>query len=202
MPSYTIYSGSDDGYVLSSGVSWTIVKSGSNLQAVDTSTAAGVGKTLVVSTYVAHQAALVFDTSSIPDSATVDDVDLVLTSQSNTSITADLEARAHDWGPTLSTSDWQSDWDSEDLLASYDLSGGWVSGTEYTLSGVPAFNSYIDKTGSTYLMVSISTIDGIAPAGNENPTIYLEEQAGTSQDPRLEIQTTEDPDFTPFVIWL
>lgn len=123
--------------------------------------------------YYAYQAFWSFDTSVIPDGVTVTAVDLLTQAIEGPTGNFLLEARAHDWGDTLTTADFVAgdDLAGKTLLAS--LMAGDLSTVQLTaLTSESAFTNAIDTAGYTRLMVSDKR-QRIGPAPTSSEFVVL-----------------------------
>jgi hypothetical protein len=138
-----------------------------------------------------------FDTSSIPDDATVTSVVFSLGMADNQSVTDFIaEARLHDWGGTLETTDWVSgaDLGSKLLLATFD-SAAYVDEAynAFTESGT-ALSDNINKAGSTrFLVCSDRHRLGTQPSGSEYLDAYGQNSPPGDLRPKLTITYDEAP---------
>lgn len=205
MASYTFYPDAD-AYLMSESASWTQARDGlGTFTAYSSGATLTLGKLLSSGTYYAYEAFLSFDTSSIPDTAEITAAVLSVAAAVTDSKTWTLQAKAFDWGGTLSSSDWQdaTEWAALTLLAEYAMSGGWTSGNRYNLTEYGTnLQAAINKTGSTRMILASSNISGIAPSGDDATQMHASEATGTTNDPKLEVTTFEPPSFTPFVMWI
>jgi hypothetical protein len=146
---------------------------------------------------VVYEGFVSFDTSSIPDTDTIDSATLSLTAATDASYTDfTIEARTKDWGASLTSVDWVAGADLSGLalLASYATASGWVGTTTYAFTSESAFRSAVSKTGTTYVMVSSSrTRVGNEPSGDEYVSTYSANQSGTTYDPKLVVTHTAAP---------
>lgn len=146
-----------------------------------------------------HESFLSFDTSSIPDGATITSVVFSLygmTAPFTTSFTT--QARLQDWGTTL---------EAGDYVAGASLSGLTLLATFASSSfALEAYNDFtnvafpanINKTGFTrFLINSDRHMNGNVPTDDgEIIEWYQEGEAGTSKDPKL-VVTFTNPAMAP-----
>ena len=142
--------------------------------------------------YLCYQVCLEFDTSSIPDTDVVSQVDLMLdgtTDFSTNDFTA--EARAYDWSSET--------WIAGDNLGNYDLLATWNSAdyssgyNTFTEEG-SNFQEAIDKQGTTWVHISGANQRlNAQPSANEYVLFSNSETAGTTSDPKLVITHTIPP---------
>jgi hypothetical protein len=187
----TFFSSSEDGRIRSIHSVYSTARAGSSLAMDKTSAGAGsqtIGQHFDATNYTCFEMFLDFDTSSIPDTDTIESVVLSVYGNANESTTDfTVEARLHDWGPTLETADWVAGADlaSKTLLATFNTASWTIAGyNDFTSDG--AFVSNINKTGVTRLVLCSSRHRvGTTPTGLERVHIYASEQADTTQDPKL-----------------
>lgn len=107
--------------------------------------------------FAVREAFLSFDTSSIPDDATIVDVDLIITGGSfGPAVTDTFEARLFDWSTSVTTADWiaGANLGNHTLVATFD-SANWASGVASTwVENGTAFRTGINKSGVTRLVLS------------------------------------------------
>jgi hypothetical protein len=146
--------------------------------------------------YRCYEAFLSFDTSVIPDDDTITAATLYLYAYADESDTDFvMEARAYDWGATLSADDWVpgADFSGKTLLASKTTAGG-ISTEAYTeLVSEAALTSAIDKTGNTrFVLCSSRMTNGNSPSGDEWVRIY-ESSAAAGLRPKLVVEHSGAP---------
>lgn len=102
--------------------------------------------------YVCFESFLSFDTSTIV--GTITSVVLSLRSDGDGGMSGSVEARLHDWGPTLTTADWVAGADlaSKTLLAAYPM-GTWPLHGWRALTSEAAFIANINRTGKTRMVI-------------------------------------------------
>lgn len=206
MASYTFYGVTADGYIQSRNASWATCQVGSGLNAVTADSADLIGH-FNNSGYGVNQAFFDFDTSAIDDASEVLDATFSLYVSNTYSLSGgspSWEARAYDWGASLTTADWRSaaQWNALDVLATRAFSG--MTGGSYhafTSYGVNLAN-WINKAGNTRFMVCTDNWTGIAPSSLCYAVASFADEAGTTKDPKLEVTTFEPPAFTPQVMWI
>jgi hypothetical protein len=143
--------------------------------------------------YTVHRLFLFFDTSAIPDDATVTSATLSLYGKTDLS-TTDFLMTVQNGQPTyptdpLATTDYNKAYYSDDggSLTTDGLST--VAYNDITLNSTG--ESWISLTGTTKLCVRSSRdIAGTTPTGNEYVQVYLAEETGTSKDPKLTVNYT------------
>lgn len=141
-------------------------------------------------TYSVRHLHLEFDTSVIPDGATVEGVTLVLNGDTY-NYTDDgvhtIEAHAWSFGAELTTDDWCDPRNLGDPLASM-LSSAWSTSADNLLVGGAAFIAAINKAGMTQLVMSSDRArSSTAPTGRNNTCT---DTAGDTR-PRLIVQYSD-----------
>lgn len=139
--------------------------------------------------YIVYEGFESFDTSVV-GSDTVSAATLTLTAWGNSGSSGDtLEARAQDWGVSLTTADWiaGASLSNNTLLAS--IAMGWTGEAVKTLTSEAAFVSNINGSGSTRILLSSNQQRlGNVPSGmGLIATWYTADEAGTSKDPKLTV---------------
>lgn len=113
------------------------------------------------------QGFLDFDTSSIPDTATITSVALTMDVIGNGDVeTWTMQARLHDFGGSITAADFVagSGLSAKTLLATYDMTGVGLGSITMAESGT-AFRTNINKTGNTRIILcSNLQVAGIAPS--------------------------------------
>lgn len=186
----TVYSGTNDGYAQSTSATYATALSGSGVT-VDTGSATYVGQ-FVSGFYFVLEGFLTFDTSGLPDSDVVSNVDLMLDGASDSS-TTDFTMNARDvtsaWTEPLDASDWktQANLSGYTLLATWATSGYSGGYNTFTPNG-SNFNSAIVLTGTTRVILSSARAEaGTTPTGNEYVGFEQADASGTTVDPKLVI---------------
>lgn len=160
-----------------------------------------VGQETSSSNYRVWRAYVSFDTSAIPDDATVTSATLYLAASSDNSVTDfDIKVYRLAWTEGLCANQ-EANFDAA-YGASATLEGtlrntssGWSSGTYYSMSVDPAG---ISKTGDTkYSVVSSRDINANSPTGAEYVDFYSADSSGTTYDPYLVVVYTEATTATP-----
>ena len=141
--------------------------------------------------YNCYEGVIVFATSGIPDTDDVSDVVLSLDGSidgSTTDFTVNAASSAYDGGAALTT-----DYVAGSLLsalsqyATFATSGYSADYNAFTSLGA-AFNSAINKTGNTAIMIySDRHSAGTTPTGEEYVGFTDADAAGTTVDPKLDI---------------
>jgi len=187
----TVYSESSDGRVETIASTWASAYGGNSPSA--DSANAYMGSIYSDPWYLCNHFYINFDTSDIPDDATIDSATLSLygrDDQSDTDFT--LEVYAHNWGDTLETGDWLIPGDFSGLTrVAYKSTSGGISNSAYTdFSSDAAFLTNISKTGFTRLVgTSDRFIATTEPTGRERVRFYVNEDAG--KQPKLVVAYTE-----------
>lgn len=139
------------------------------------------------------RALLKFDTSSIPDTATILSATLTLTATTDSSDTDfDVVIRKHDWSAQDPVSAGNREAAYDGVLAASSENSIWrnTSGiavnTPYTSGALDT--TRINKTGATYYsLISSRDIAGNQPAGNEFIVLALSENATAAYRPILNV---------------
>lgn len=143
--------------------------------------------------YTCGEAFISFDTSSIPDDATIDSVVLHLYGQADFSTTDfTVQARIFDWGGALATGDWQDGTELAALtLAATFPTSSWSTAGYNEFTSETAFKSNVSKTGNTRIVICSSRqVAGTTPTGNEVVNFWTVDETGTSKDPKLVVTYT------------
>lgn len=199
MPTTTVYSSTDDGYIESShGTYATARGTGGSRTANSTDISALIGQYYDgAATYYVYEGFLDFNVSAVPNVVGATNVDLKLTSQdfyidtNNFTITAGNIA---DYA-SLATADWVAGASLSGLstAATHATSSGWVGETQYTFtnSGTVLLDDVKGAGNTSLLLYSSRTSGNNTPTDNEYIAMYTSNQTGTSQDPQLEITAPE-----------
>jgi len=164
----TVFSSPADGYIASKNTDYLIARAGAALVATAGGDA-GLGNDYYDLQYQIQQAFLSFDTSVIPDTATINSVGL-----SGQGIGSSfgsgwaMHARAHDWGIALDTGDFVAgaNLGAKTLLATRAFAGDWSTTAYNAFTSEAAFLGAVNKTGYTRLLVHIdTTASTVAPSG-------------------------------------
>jgi hypothetical protein len=180
-----------DGDIGSQDPTYATARSGAGLSANttdpgDVAFRPTVGQTFDTS-YRCYEAFYRFDTSSIPDDDVVDSATLSiygLLDQSTTDFI--IQARAFDFGDTLTTADWRSgnpagagSLDEYTLVATFDTAAGWSTSGYNNFTSEAAFAAAISKTGFTSIILGSSRhLAGTTPTGSERVLGYYAEKGG------------------------
>ena len=188
---YVIRAETSDARIYSANATYSTARAGSGLtvDAVSDTTSGLVGQQLSGGTYYCIEGFEAFDTSVIPDGATVLSALLSLTPSGDFSATDfTVEARLHDWGATVDTSDWVAgaDLGTKTLLAS-------ISSADYNAGGMDlaseaAFAANINKTGMTRILLCSSRHRGNnTPVGDEFLSFCMADHATAASRPTLTV---------------
>jgi hypothetical protein len=196
MATYVIYADAADGWVYSQNATYTTARSGGTLAADNSGAVTAVGQRLATSVYYCHETFLSFDTSSVvgtPDSASLE---LYGYSSDTDGVGGwTVNARAYDWGASLTTGDW---------IAGASLSGNALRATFASSSfATSAYNAFTAEStfkdnlaNPVRLVLSSSRHEaGTVPANStttgdaadERLIFQTTDTSGTSQDPKLTI---------------
>ena len=177
-----------EGDVDSSDVTYATARTSGSLVATANHS---VGQEVFAGTFYCREAFILFDTSGIPDTDTVSGVVLSLdgtTNASTTDFTSTVAASSYNGGVTV-TGDWVDGSTLSGLtsLATFGSAGYDAAYMAFTSAGA-AFNSAINKTGNTSLIVFSSRHSaGTEPPNSEYITYTDADAAGTTEDPKLDI---------------
>jgi hypothetical protein len=179
LTTYTIYGDTTDGYLTAASQNQATASS------VDTTWNIFVGQQ--VGGF--YEGALAFDTSIVVGTITAATLSVYGMSDSSTTDFT-FEARLHDWGATLTTSDWVpgNQLGTKTLLASMATSA-WSASGYNALTSEAAFLSSINQAGFTRLLLCSSRHRlNTAPSGTEYVGVIAADTGGTSQDPKLVVE--------------
>ncbi len=204
MSTVTVFSDPTDGRMTSQSdagnYAAALAGTGNILTATTANVQAGVGQSLIAGSYAVRTAAMMFDLFAAGMTAgnlvTAATVSMYLLG--GTTINFVFEMRAFNWGPTLTTADWVpggATLGSKTLLASATTLGSTINVyMPLTNSGtalVDALNAALASDGKLYVIVnSANSVSATAPTGTEQITVTMNEQAGTTQDPKIDITYT------------
>lgn len=188
----TIYAESADGHMLGYSSVYSSARADSdNCYASDVSSRIGQ---MYSGSYSVYRGFLSFDTSGIPDDATVTSAMLYVCASLDQSITDfELKVYRYGWSEALCSSQ-EANWDGaygagatlEGMLRN--TSAGWNAGTYYSMT-VAA--SGINVAGDTkYTVVSSRDVNANTPSGNEYVDYYTTDYTGTDKDPYLVVMYT------------
>ena len=201
MTTVTAYGISRDGYLLGAdNTVYSAAREGTTT--VGYNLAALIAGQYGAGSYACYESFIAFDTSSIPDGATITQVELSLyltDDKSDTDFT--VQVRPKTWtGSGLTPADWVAgaDIDALTLLATLNSSGIGATGAYKTFAENGSnFRAAINKTGNTELILTSSRhAAGNTPTGYEYLVFQDADNAGTDQDPKLVVTYTENTNYT------
>lgn len=172
MTEVVISASGEYGWIYSQHDTYSVARAGNGSKLVDISGELTLGQIFVALTYYCYESFLNFDTSSIPDSATIDTVQLemYLTSDQSASDFT-IEVASNDYGSTLTSTDFVAGNTTSALtnVATLATSGIGATGAYKNFSEVgTTFRVTINKTGTTRLILRSNEFDdNSAPTGNE-----------------------------------
>ena len=182
-------SATNQGYVQSGSLTPTSAQDGANLIADTTNVLCVVGQDLNVN-YYAWESFLEFDTSAIPDDATITGATVsVWISTDNSATDFTIEVRSFDFGTSVTTADFRNraQLGAATLLASRSTSGLTV-GAYNDLTSDANLLTTISMTGTTRVVLCSSRQRaGTTAAGQEYVYISSPLASGTTQDPKLTV---------------
>jgi hypothetical protein len=194
MTTSTFFSDVSDGRVESTSTVYATARAGAGLSVNTTSTTTSFGQNFTTPNYVLRQVFLGFDTSSIPDTDTIDSVVLSLSGTIDPGDNNDdPEARIFDWGTTVETTDWRDGtaYNALTRVATRDNSITWsvVGYNDFASDGT--FITNINTTGFTRLVVCTAEFAAAgAPLIDERFGLFMADQADTTNDPKLVVNHT------------
>lgn len=215
MTTTIVFGEASDGAISSQNNTYSTARAGSSLAVNSTGTyltangtndppvsgGTGVGQVELGGFYVLVEAFLAFDldSASIPGGDSITDADLVLVQDSGQSTGYTINARAYDWGASLTTGDWVpgSDLSSLDLLASHAVAST-SSGTRTFVSNGSELVDFTEanRAGVARMVLASSELEsGSAPGSIQTRHIrfFAANASGTTNDPRLVIEHEEVP---------
>ena len=137
--------------------------------------------------YGCREAFVKFDTSSLPDGATITSVLLEMKLSTDSSVTDFIaEVYVKDWGAAVDTGDWVAGASLSGLtrVATIDSNGIGATNAYKSFTSDAAFLTAINTTGTTYLMLASSRHRaGSAPSADEQ--LYWAQNAGNQ--PKLTV---------------
>lgn len=189
-PPTDYYGETADGYIYGRSATYSVARS-TSYGCYSADAVAYIGQNFVASEYIIYRGYLSFDTSAIPDDATVTAATLYVCADADES-TTDFLVRCYRyaWVEALCTNQ-EANYDGaygagatlEGTLR--DTAAGWVAGTYYNLAVATAG---INKTGDTkYDLVSSRDVAGTVPTGLERVQARTADYADTTSDPYLSI---------------
>ncbi len=209
MPTYTIYASASDGEVNSDDTTpnYLNMRAGTGSPGLVAGGTASANQfvynsfeaTKSASTYLARQYFHEYDTSGIPVSETVTSVVFSLYGSAKAgSNNLTVETYAYDWGGSLTTADWTAGASigALSLLATFPLgvlAVNWsTSGYNNFTENGTNFQTAINKGGITRLMCCLDSLrSAVAPVVVNQIRFSAADTSGTTQDPKLVIQTTQ-----------
>jgi hypothetical protein len=203
MTTNTYYSEAADGHILGQSATYATARSTSTASD-DTSTVNSVGQNFGGGQYFVFRGFLSFDTSAIPDDATVDSATLGVCADADSSVTDfNVQIYRYAWAETIAANR-EANFDGA-YGGSATLEGtlrntasGWTSGTFYTLA-VDAAG--INVSGDTkYTICSSRDIGSNTPGGSEFVNFRSGDYASTTSDPYLEVTYTEAATGQPVTV--
>lgn len=189
----TVYSDAADGRLRSTNATYATAAAGGAAAATTTNTSRSLGQ---ITGYTIDLLYFSFDTSSITDTDTISAAEFALYGSTDSSATDDdLQARLYNWGAALSAADWRTptNFSADTLLATFNTSGFSTAGyNAFTESGTN-LRSNIDKAGTTYIVVGTARFaSATAPTTDDQVQVYMADQAGTTNDPKLTVTHSAD----------
>lgn len=220
MPTYTIFGNTTDNSVAAADVTYLTMRSGAGVGAAGNS---GLAIKTVTNTsepvansffaayksdpayYYATEVMIAWDTSSIPTTDTVTAVALSLFGpggKSGGNFT--VEVYPKDWGSAVDTGDWVAGASigALGLLASFAVGASavnWANAYNAFTENGTAFRTAIVKGGTTKVLLCLDTLRSTtAPVATNDASVYLSDQGGTTNDPKLVITTVTAGNFFSF----
>lgn len=187
MATYTIYSDTADGYIVSSSSTYSTARNGTGTVAADSSASyIAPGQVYSGGNYNCYQTFLAFDTSGVAGIITSATLNLyAYSNDSDTDFTT--RARMYDWGASLTSADFVAGGSLSALteVANWNSSAYSASYNTFTDVALPA---HINQSGTTRMVLSSSRQEGNnTPSGREYVTFYSANATGTTNDPYLYI---------------
>lgn len=203
MATLVVYADTADGELRCNSTVYADARSGAgSFTSSTTGITARVGQNLFGGDYRVYELFFGFDASAIGDTDTINDADLDFWGTSDLSDTDfTIEARASDWGGSLTSADWVAGADLGALTLLADLStASFSTGAYNTLTPSGAnLTSWVSLTGVSYLLLcSDRTGANTAPTGNEQVLVNTANANGTTNDPKLTVDYT--PSSTPATV--
>ena len=191
----TIYASTSDGYIWGDSTTYSTARS-TSADCNDTWSEASIGQRYNTSNwhYYVRRTYLSFDTSGIPDDATVSSATLyVKAKEDNSSTDFEVKVYRYAWSSALCSSR-EANYDGA-YGGSATLEGtlrntadGWAPGAYYSMA---VSTAGINVTGDTrYCLVSSRDVNNNAPTQSESVLIYTANETGTGSDPYLEVVYT------------
>ncbi len=187
-PTITTTSLASDGFIYNSGTSYSTVRTATSGTVNSTATSITIGQKKVSSTYYIYRGFVIFNTTTLPSNAYIDNATLSLYKVSDFS-TTDFSITIQNGQSTYPHTPMQaSDYNKND----YAGNGGTLNTTLFT-TGYNPINitnlNWITKNGTTKLCLRSSRdINGNTPTGNEYITVGSHEyNGGLTGQPKLVI---------------
>lgn len=185
---YTFYSDPADGRIY--GANGTYLTARSTATAADqvaSTSCTSIGQYYNgTTTYQCSEMFLSFDTSSIPDAATITSAVLSIYGATDNSATEfNIEARLHDWGATLELADWVAgaDLGAKTLLATQSTT--FFSTVAYMDMADVALAANVNKAGATRIVLASERQRlATAPTGEEYVELWAGDE-GANKRPKL-----------------
>ncbi len=205
MTSLTVYSEAADGEITGQSTSYATARS-TSASADTTDSLAYVGQNRDASYRYVRRVYLSFDTSAIPDTATVSSATLYLTSYYDSSGTDfNILVYRYAWTEALGGANMETNYDgaygSGTLEGTFrNTASGWVHDVEYNMAMDP---TGINLTGDTkYALVSSRDVGSVEPdsLGEERVQLCTSER-GTIYRPRLVIEYSLIASDTQTLLW-
>lgn len=162
---------------------------GGNMYYATNGSELALGASLSGVTYSIYEVFLGFDTSGIPDDATILSVELSLwVSEEYSAQAFELRAYEYDYGAVFTSADFRT---ADQLAALTQVaskaSTAFAAGDYATFASDDAFKAAINRTGATKLVIATDRMEaGSAPNGyNELVIVYSHLWTGTDKDPKL-----------------
>jgi len=200
-PTLTQESGSGDGFVSGNDATYATARSTST--AFNTTAGVTIGQW---TGFTIYRAFVSFDTSSIPDSAVISQVNMILTCATDESTTDfDVQIVKQDWSAQDPIAAGNREAAYDNCLAGTADSSIWrntsglVVNTQYTSGNLST--AWVSKTGSTYYSLR-SSLDfaGTEPATNDRVQLGAQENATASYRPQLVVVYTVPSAHRPIII--
>lgn len=196
MAELVVYASVDGNLGITANTNHATAASGVGVYLASETTFHTIGDAFFSPNYYLYEVFLGFDTSALPDDATIDDAVLAIYGKAMTAASAwTQETGAYDYGASITTADWQ---DTTELSALTTLatrsSTGWSNAgyNDFTNTGA-GLKSIVSKTGLTKIAIWPERIrTGVAPANGQFAEFWSvgEDQSGERR-PRLTITYTE-----------
>lgn len=203
MGTLTAYAATGDNALGCSNSTWATARAGTGAYADSSSaTSHEIGASYYAPTYYVNEYFAEFDTSSIPDGATITGATLALYGKASTGSWT-LECGAHDFGASVGTEDWLdgTDLGSVTVLGTRSSSGWTNSGYNDFSDSNGGLATVVSKTGVTRVAVwHERSRTGTAPTNGQYADVWSanEDQSGERR-PRLTVTYTEPAARTPII---